>query len=338
MEFIFIKNLLNFSIDVYLCFFSLTISFFFMIHFFLEYFKTKTFAFMFTNIFYLFYLLILFTIIFFLCYSSELIYFLKNFLIHFLNFSNIFVYSVERLDHFICIINDYNILIFKNISTYSLDIFWFLNFLFFVLISKSVLFSKNAINSLLFLILTYIYAGILLIAFQLEFFGLLYVIIYVGAIAVLFLFIIMMLKFEKFNKLNLKTNFFFNSFLNLIIFALLVIYFFSIFNNKFLVSYFFFNLKIFPWFFEKQKFVLIPLDDVLLQHFQINYFFDDLNDLGYIFYTEYQYIFLLLSFILLISIVAPIVLTFKERFNVKLQKDEEQLVYNNKKNILFLKN
>ncbi|MEE3295683.1 MAG: NADH-quinone oxidoreductase subunit J, partial [Pseudomonadota bacterium] len=59
-----------------------------------------------------------------------------------------------------------------------------------------VVFSKNPINSVLFLIFSFINtAGIFLIAGA-EFLALILVIVYVGAVAVLFLFVIMMLDLD----------------------------------------------------------------------------------------------------------------------------------------------
>jgi len=56
-----------------------------------------------------------------------------------------------------------------------------------------VAFSANPVESVLFLILTFFNAGAILIMFNAEFLGLIFIIVYVGAIAVLFLFVIMML-------------------------------------------------------------------------------------------------------------------------------------------------
>ena len=115
MEFILLKHLLTFSIDIYVCLISLTISFFFIVHFFLEYFKTKTFSFVFNNLFYLFFITFLVVIAVALNYSAEIFIIFKNFFCQILNFLNIFSYSAENLDNFICVLNDYNILIFKNV-------------------------------------------------------------------------------------------------------------------------------------------------------------------------------------------------------------------------------
>lgn len=56
--------------------------------------------------------------------------------------------------------------------------------------------SSNPVESVLFLVLTFIISGIMLMVLLSEFFGITVIIIYVGAIAVLFLFVIMMLNIK----------------------------------------------------------------------------------------------------------------------------------------------
>ena len=73
------------------------------------------------------------------------------------------------------------------------------NLLFFIFSSILILSAiaiitvKNSIYSVLFLVLNFITAAGLLLLLECEFLSLLFIIIYVGAIAVLFLFVVMML-------------------------------------------------------------------------------------------------------------------------------------------------
>ena len=72
--------------------------------------------------------------------------------------------------------------------------------LFIFLLLISVLFvitSSNPIEAVLFLVLSFLNAGAILIIFGLEFFALLFIMVYVGAIAILFLFVVMMLNLKK---------------------------------------------------------------------------------------------------------------------------------------------
>jgi NADH-quinone oxidoreductase subunit J len=59
-----------------------------------------------------------------------------------------------------------------------------------------VIFSKNPIHSVIFLILVFCNATGLLLLFKIELLAMMFIIIYVGAIAVLFLFVVMMLNIK----------------------------------------------------------------------------------------------------------------------------------------------
>ena len=82
--------------------------------------------------------------------------------------------------------------------------------IFQILTCLLIIFSRNPIHSILFLILFFFLSSATLILFRVEFFSLLLIIIYVGAIAVLFLFVVMMLqiKSEPFKFLNLILSLF----------------------------------------------------------------------------------------------------------------------------------
>lgn len=58
----------------------------------------------------------------------------------------------------------------------------------------------NPINAVLFLIMVFISVAMIFLSFNLEFLALIFIIIYVGAIAVLFLFIVMMINIKKIEK------------------------------------------------------------------------------------------------------------------------------------------
>jgi NADH-quinone oxidoreductase subunit J len=84
---------------------------------------------------------------------------------------------------------------------------YFFNFLL-IFSSCMVYFSINPVHSVLFLILAFITASFILILFKVEFIALLFIIVYVGAIAILFLFIVMMLNIKNNNfKMNKETSF-----------------------------------------------------------------------------------------------------------------------------------
>jgi NADH-quinone oxidoreductase subunit J len=177
-------------------------------------------------------------------------------------------------------------------------------FLCFLLFGSGLLVSSavNPVESVLFLILTFCNAAAILFIFNAEFLGLIFVIIYVGAIAVLFLFVIMMLnvKIQDQQSLSLK-----------------------IFNSSYVIRFFSIYL-IFILIFLMVKTVFSDYKNV--SEISVNILnFDSLNNidvLGQFLYNYFLVSFLLAGLILLIALVGAIVLTLK--FS-SLQKG--QLVY-----------
>lgn len=83
------------------------------------------------------------------------------------------------------------------------------NFLTFGLLSTSIfsITSKNPVISVIFLITTFVLAAAYLILLGINFIGISYVVIYVGAIAVLFLFVIMMINIKLTDILETGSNY-----------------------------------------------------------------------------------------------------------------------------------
>jgi NADH-quinone oxidoreductase subunit J len=105
--------------------------------------------------------------------------------------------------------------IFKSSSLFFMDIFimvganvLFYFFSIFLVISAAiVVFSQHPIFSLLFLVLSFLTSSFILFLLECEFLALLFVLVYVGAIAVLFLFAIMMLEFKLHNLAKTLTKY-----------------------------------------------------------------------------------------------------------------------------------
>jgi NADH:ubiquinone oxidoreductase subunit 6 (subunit J) len=96
----------------------------------------------------------------------------------------------------------------------------FLILLYTFIISSAILMISvvNPINSVLFLISIFFAVSIIFILVGIDFFGFIFLIIYVGAIAVLFLFIVMMLNIQK-----IETDKF--TYLTVGIFILIILFF-----------------------------------------------------------------------------------------------------------------
>lgn len=143
-----------------------------------------------------------------------------------------------------------------------------------------VISDRNPVNSLLYLILIFIISAIYLMFNNIDFIALLLIIVYVGGIAVLFLFLLMMtnLRYLK------NDNNIYNHYNKYLMYILLIIGGWSATSSI---------KKIFLW--------GTDLDLINDQFFGIDYFI--------LIYTQYWYPFILIGFILLISMVCTIVLS-----------------------------
>lgn len=160
-------------------------------------------------------------------------------------------------------------------------------YLFSVLLILAVIMaitSSNPIHSVFWLVLVFLYTSGFLITLGFEFLALMMVIIYVGAIAILFLFVIMMLDIIQLQKiLDIK---------NLI-------------PIIFIVSI---NIIVEGWWLLKDYNKI----SLLLQYHSWNTEkCNHINNLGLNLYSEYAYPLLILSLLLLISMIGAIVLTLE---------------------------
>ena len=181
-------------------------------------------------------------------------------------------------------------------------------FLFSFLILCSALLvitSKNPVNSVIFLIFSFFNAaGIFLIAGA-EFLALIMLIVYVGAVAVLFLFVVMMLDLN-FEELNKKTKFIRTGIVtaSILIIEMLVLFFY------------------YP---EEQSFIINQDNNTNgLTNTEI---------IGSKIYTEHFYHFQIAGLILLVAMIGAIVLTLRHRDNVRRQDIPLQVSRDQEKNI-----
>jgi NADH-quinone oxidoreductase subunit J len=174
---------------------------------------------------------------------------------------------------------------------------------------------SNPVHSVLFMIFGFCNGSVLLFFLGVEFLSLIFVIIYVGAIAILFLFVIMMLDI-KHNKMLVNSNDYY-------LFFFIYFYLFS-FILIFLKINFFFNEEIFFFLYDSNN---------------------EIKNIGQSIYNFYNLNFLIAGLILLISIVGPISLTLNfnperasEILYKQLSRSVEQLVfYKNHKNFYLKK-
>ena len=163
--------------------------------------------------------------------------------------------------------------------------------------------SKNTVHSVFFLILDFISISCLFIMIGAEFLGMIMLIVYVGAVAVLFLFVVMMLNVaqqrnEWFKAEKSSTHIPVGLIVSSIIFCELII-------------------VIGGW---KYK----P-DIQSLSNLKIDQTITNTHHLGYVLYTDYIHIFQLSGMILLVAMIGAIVLTFRKREGLKRQSYVRQI-------------
>ena len=163
--------------------------------------------------------------------------------------------------------------------------------------------SKNTVHSVFFLILDFISISSLFIMIGAEFLGMIMLIVYVGAVAVLFLFVVMMLnvaqqKNQWFSARDSSKHIPIGIIISAIIFFELII-------------------VIGGW---KYK----P-DIVSAMSLNIDQNISNTHSIGYVLYTDYIHIFQLSGMILLVAMIGAIVLTFRQRSGVKRQSYFSQI-------------
>ena len=160
-----------------------------------------------------------------------------------------------------------------------------------VLSCLMVIISSNAVNSILFLVFAYLNVSALFVSIGADFAAMMLMVVYVGAVAVLFLFVVMMLDTDYG---SLKKMFHDHSPM-----ILLTISFFIIFVVMGLMD---------PSFFKND----IGTKTVLFTG-------ESIRDIGRILYTDYILYFQLSGIVLLLAMIGAIALTLRTRQGVRKQ-------------------
>ena len=159
--------------------------------------------------------------------------------------------------------------------------------------SLAVISARNTIHAVFFLILDFVSVSCLFIMMGAEYLGMLTLIVYVGAVAVLFLFVVMMLNV---NYSDLKSGF-----LNYLPFGGLIG----------LVLIIEIGLMIGTW---KYRDTFIKTSEI-----KINSNLSNTEAIGNVLYTEYLHYFQISGLILLVAMIGAILLTYRRKDNLKRQ-------------------
>ena len=168
-----------------------------------------------------------------------------------------------------------------------------------VLSALMVISARNPVHSVLFLILSFVNAAGLFVLLGAEFLAMILVVVYVGAVAVLFLFVVMMLDI---NFVKLREGFLqylpFGALLGIVLIIELGILFLTKSFSENSLS----------------KFVELPIMNEV----------ENTKLIGQVLYTNYFYLFQISGLILLVAMVGSITLTLRDRGQVKRQDISQQ--------------
>lgn len=180
------------------------------------------------------------------------------------------------------------------LSTY---VFYFLSAILVFAAIRTVT-AKNPVHGALFLVLAFFTAAGLWMMLKAEFLGLTLVMVYVGAVMVLFLFVVMMLDI---NLERIREGFWTYLPVGLVVAGLMVA------EMALVLGVRYFGPQAFP----------SPAEPAA--------HYSNTKELGRLLYTQYVYPFELASLVLLVAIIAAVVLTMRKRKDAKYQDAAKQV-------------
>ena len=184
------------------------------------------------------------------------------------------------------------------------SVFFYIFSLIAIVSAVMVTVSKNTVHSVFFLILDFISISCLFIMVGAEFLGMIMLIVYVGAVAVLFLFVVMMLNVAEQKGQWFSSRWDGGTHIPVGLLVSLIIFFELI-------------IVIGGWKYKPD----------LLNSLSINISTEVTNtrSIGNVLYTDYIHLFQISGMILLVAMIGAIVLTYRERVGVKRQSYVKQI-------------
>jgi len=182
----------------------------------------------------------------------------------------------------------------------TLPLFFFYLFATIAVISAvMVISSRNPVHAVLFLILAFFNASGLFMLAGAEFLALLLIVVYVGAVAVLFLFVVMMLDVDF---ASMRQGFLQYAPVGVIVGIVLLLELLLL-AGSFVIS---------P---EAAGGSALPIDGTV----------DNIRAIGQVLYTRYVFLFQGAAAVLLVAMIGAIVLTLRHKSNVKRQNPVDQV-------------
>jgi len=189
-----------------------------------------------------------------------------------------------------------NEMTFSGYTVYNLDLLYII----VILLGMFVIISKNPIVSVLFLIGLFLCISAYLILTGLNFIGLSYLLVYVGAVSILFLFILMLIN-VRLSELSIDS-------INSIPLAILLGSFFNYLVNNILPYMVITNNSLYDFSIKKKltNVTSVSWDGYLAETSHI-------TSIGNILYSNYSIWLIITSIILMLAMIGCIVITLKEK-------------------------
>ena len=175
----------------------------------------------------------------------------------------------------------------------------------------NVIFQRNPVHSVLWLIFTFFNAAALFVLLGAEFAAMILIVVYVGAVAVLFLFVVMMLDI---NVIMMREGFLKYLPIGALIGIILLVELAVVFGGWTMAS-------------EAQSLRVVPTDPSKLTNTEA---------LGRVLYTDYVYLFQASGLVLLVAMIGAIVLTMRRRPGVRKQKIADQVARDPKETVVMV--
>jgi NADH-quinone oxidoreductase subunit J len=188
-------------------------------------------------------------------------------------------------------------------------LFWFFSAIL-VIAALGVIASRNPVHSALSLVVCFITSAAIWLLIEAEFLAVVLVLVYVGAVMVLFLFVVMMLDI---NTESLRSGFTRYAWLGWITAAVVIVEIIGVITAKSM------GVDV------TKGAAPLPAD------------YSNTTELGMVLYTKYAYPFELAAVLLLVAIVAAIALTMRKRPGLKVQDVVAQTNVNPKDRIRIIK-
>ena len=160
-----------------------------------------------------------------------------------------------------------------------------------------VISALNPVHSILWLIVAFVNTTAFFILLNVEFIALIFLIVYVGAIAILFLFVIMMLNLTDLGGGEDMSNYLLAGLIIGIVFL----------------------FEIWIWQNYYKALSMLPIYLTQLNYWDYIATYTNIEIIGRILYTELYYLFLIASFVLLVAMMGAIVLTHDINIRIKRQ-------------------